>query len=253
MEHAQGLAISGTALRPATVGVAKPRSPETLRDIAHRGAADMAGASAEELITWSVAAFGDSIVATQSMVNTTLTTLVASIAPSIPVVFVDTGYHFAETMDTLERVRARTDLTILSVSSHLTIEQQSAQHGPDLWSRDPDLCCSIRKVQPLEEVLARNDAWLTGLRRDAAGARRDTRPIMYDVKRNVVKVSPLLDWSDDDLAAYTAQHSVEVNPLIHQGFPSIGCHPCTRAVAPGEDSRADRWSGFEKTECGLHQ
>jgi phosphoadenosine phosphosulfate reductase len=232
---------------------ATTRSPEVLRAIADRGAAEMAGASAEELIAWSAAEFGDSIVATQSMANTALSTLIASVAPSILVVFVDTGYHFTETLDTLERVRARTGLTILSVSSHLTIEEQSAQHGPDLWNRDPDLCCSIRKVQPLEEVLAGRDAWLTGMRRDAVGTRRDTQPIAYDDKRNVVKVSPLLDWSDDELAAYTVEYSVEISPLIDQGFPSIGCRPCTRQVPPGEDPRSGRWSGFDKTECGLHQ
>lgn len=240
-------------MRSLTPGSTKPRSPKVLRAIAERGAADTAGASAEELITWSVAEFGDSLVATQSMANTALSTLIASIAPSIPVVFVDTGYHFAETLDTLERVRARTGLTIVSVSSHLTIQEQSAQHGPDLWSRDPNVCCSIRKVQPLEEVLTGCEAWLTGLRRDAAGTRRDTRPVAYDAKRNVVKVSPLLGWSDDDLATYTVEHSVETSPLISQGFPSIGCRPCTRPVPPGEDPRSGRWSGFDKTECGLHQ
>lgn len=239
-------------MRSVTSGATKLHSPEVLRAIADRGRTELAGASAEDLIKWTAVEFGGSVIATQSMVNTALSTLVATIAPSIPVVFVDTGYHFAETLDTLERVRTRTGLTIVSVSSPLSVEAQSEQFGPDLWSRDPDLCCSIRKVQPLEEVLAGHDAWLTGLRRVAAGTRRDARAIAYDAQYNIVKVSPLLDWSDDDLAAYTADHSVEVSPLIHQGFPSVGCRPCTRPVAPGEDLRAGRWSGFAKTECGLH-
>jgi phosphoadenosine phosphosulfate reductase len=231
----------------------KHRSPEALRAIAARGDIDLAGAGAEDLISWAATEFGDSIVATQSMVNAALSTLIAEIAPGIPVVFVDTGYHFAETLDTLERVRTQTGLTIVSVSSRLSVDEQSAQFGPDLWSRDPDLCCSIRKVQPLEEVLAGHDAWLTGLRRGEGGIRREVRPITYDANRNVVKISPMLDWSDADLVAFTAKHAVEVNPLLDQGFPSIGCRPCTRPVAPGENSRAGRWSGFGKTECGIHQ
>lgn len=234
-------------------GSTKRRSPEVLRAIADRGDAELAGASAEDLITWSAMEFGGNVVATQSMANAALSTLVAAIAPNIPVVFVDTGYHFAETLDTLERVRTRTGLTIVSVSSRVSVEEQSEHYGPDLWSRDPDLCCSIRKVRPLEDILANHEAWLTGMRRGAAGARRAARAIDYDAKRNVVKVSPILDWSDADLAAFTAEHAVEVSPLLSQGFPSIGCRPCTRPVAPGEDPRAGRWSGFDKVECGIHQ
>ncbi len=252
LEHSEGLEIAGTVVSAATKRSTKRRSPEALRAIADRGATDLAGATADNLIAWAAQEFGDRIIATQSMANTALSTLVAAVAPGIPVVFVDTGYHFAETLDMLERVRTQTGLTIVSVSSPLSLEEQSEQFGPDLWSRDPDLCCSIRKVQPLEEVLACYDAWLTGLRGGAAGTRHDTRTIAYDAERNVVKVSPLLDWSDADLAAFTAEHAVEVNPLISQGFPSIGCRPCTRPVAPGEDPRAGRWSGFDKTECGIH-
>jgi len=232
---------------------ARKRSPETLRAIADRWDAELAGASAEELITWAAEEFGDMVVATQSMVNSALSTLIEAIAPRVPVVFVDTGYHFAETLDTLDRVRTRTRLTVVSVSSHLTVAAQSAKFGPDLWSRDPDLCCQIRKVQPLEEILTYHEAWLTGLRRGAVDTRGDSKAIAFDSTRNVVKVSPILDWTDADLAAYTAEHAVEVNPLLDQGFPSIGCRPCTRRVAPGEDPRAGRWSGFSKTECGIHQ
>jgi len=251
--HSEGPGIDGPIVSSATKRSAKRRSPEVLRTIADHGAADLAGATAEDLIAWAAHEFGDRIIATQSMANTALSTLIAAVAPGIPVVFVDTGYHFAETLDTLERVRTQKGLTIVSISSPLSVEEQSEQFGPDLWSRDPDLCCSIRKVQPLEEILASHDAWLTGLRRGAVGTRRDTRTIEYNAKKNVVKVSPLLDWSDADLAAFTAEHKVEVNPLISQGFPSIGCRPCTGPVSAGEDSRAGRWSGFDKTECGIHQ
>lgn len=231
----------------------EPCSPKLLRSVADRGAADLAGATAEDVIVWAAQEFGDRVIATQSMVNTALSTLIAAVAPVIPVVFLDTGYHFEETLDTLERVRAKSGLTIISISSTLSIEEQSERFGPDLWSRNPDLCCSIRKERPLEEILANHDAWLTGLRRETTEARRDTRTIAYDADMNVVKVSPLLDWSDSDLAAFTSEHEVEVNPLTSQGFPSIGCRPCTRPVESGEDSRAGRWSGFDKTECGIHR
>jgi len=233
--------------------VTERRSPEDLLSVADRGELDLAGASAEDLIAWAAQEFGDRVIATQSMVNAALSTLIAIVAPDIPVVFVDTGYHFAETMETLERVRTQTGLTIVSVSSPLSVEEQSEQFGPDLWSRNPDLCCSIRKVQPLEAVLAGHNAWLTGLRRGTVGTVRDTRTIAYDSKKNIVKISPLLDWSDTDLAAFAAEHAVEINPMVSQGFPSIGCRPCTRPVVPGEDSRSGRWSGFDKTECGIHR
>ncbi len=228
------------------------RSPETLRAIAERGEADLRGAEAADLVRWAAEQFGDRIIATQSMANTSLSTLIATIAPGIPVVFVDTGYHFPETMDTLERVRRRTGLTVVTVSSPLSVEEQNERFGPDLWNRDPDLCCSLRKVQPLEDVLAGSEAWLTGLRRGSSDTRHDARQIAFDSTRNVVKISPLLDWSDADLAIFTAENAVDVCALMAQGYPSVGCRPCTRPVAPGEDPRAGRWSGFDKTECGIH-
>ena len=170
LEHAEGPEIARLAVRAVTATRSTiGRSPEVLRAIASRGAVELEGASAEDLIAWAAQEFGDRVTATQSMVNTALSTLVAAIAPDMTVVFVDTGYHFEETLDTLERVRNRTGLNIVSVSSSLSVEEQSERFGPDLWSRNPDVCCSIRKVQPLERVLAGHDAWISGLRRGAAG------------------------------------------------------------------------------------
>lgn len=168
---------------------ARKRSPETLAAIADRWDAELAGASAEELITWAAEEFGDMVVATQSMVNAALSTWIEAIAPRVPVVFIDIGYHFTETLDTLDWVRTRTRLNVVSVSSHLTLAAQSAKFGPDLWNRDSDLCCQIRKVQPLEEILTYHEAWLTGLRRGAVGTRWDSKAIAFDSTRNAVKVS----------------------------------------------------------------
>jgi phosphoadenylyl-sulfate reductase (thioredoxin) len=135
----------------------------------------------------------------------------------------------------------------------ITIEQQAAEHGADLFSRDPDRCCAIRKVEPLERGLAGHDAWVSGLRRDDAPTRAEVPVIGWDTKRRKVKVNPIAGWTDEDVARYSAENGVLENPLRQIGYASIGCAPCTRPVAPGEDARAGRWAGRAKTECGLHQ
>jgi phosphoadenosine phosphosulfate reductase len=143
-------------------------------------------------------------------------------------------------------------MTVLSITPLQTVAEQDRDLGPDLWQRNPDLCCRLRKVEPMEEMLLGYDAWITGLRK-ATSEHRETVPIAsYDEKKGVLKVNPLLDWSDDDLLRYTLQHDVPVNPLTYDGYPSIGCAPCTHRVAEGEDRRAGRWRGSMKTECGLH-
>lgn len=135
----------------------------------------------------------------------------------------------------------------------MTVAQQDAEHGPALHARNPDLCCALRKVVPLDTTLAKYDAWTSGIRRDEGGTRLTTRVVDWDATRGMVKVSPLACWSSADLDAYIAEHGVIVNPLMAQGFPSIGCAPCTRWVAPGQDSRSGRWAGSDKTECGIHR
>ena len=179
-----------------------------------------------------------------------LTTLIESFTPQIPVVFVDTGYHFEETLETRDRIAARVE--VLTISSALTIAEQAERFGADLWSTDPDRCCAMRKVAPLTDLLIGKEAWISGLRRATATTRVDWQPIAYDEAKGVVKISPLLLWTDGDLAAFTSEHDVITNPLLDSGYPSIGCAPCTRQVNPGEDQRAGRWSGFDKTECGIH-
>ena len=168
------------------------------------------------------------------------------------VVFLDTGYHFPETIGTRDAVDAVMDVNVITLTPRRTVAEQDAEHGPGLHDRDPDLCCALRKVKPLEEGLTAYRAWATGLRRDESPTRANTPVVGWDEKRQKVKISPIARWSQDDVDAYVAQHGVLTNPLLMDGYASVGCAPCTRRVAEGEDSRAGRWAGRTKTECGLH-
>ena len=228
------------------------RSEEELRDLVEHAGADLELAPAEVIIEWAVATFGERFCITSSMGDAVLAHLAARVKPGIDVVFLDTGYHFAETIGTRDAVEATMPVRMLSIQPRLTVEQQDAQHGPELYLRDPDLCCAMRKVKPLQQALAGYDAWATGLRRAETRDRVIAPVIGWDATKGKVKVSPLARWTDEQIDAYIAEHQVLVNPLLEDGFPSIGCAPCTRRVAPGEDPRSGRWAGTGKTECGIH-
>jgi phosphoadenosine phosphosulfate reductase len=178
--------------------------------------------------------------------------LALRIDPKLPVYYLDTGLLFPETYAFIRRVEARYGISVLAVQPELTLADQARQYGEALWERDPDACCALRKVQPQRTFLKKYDAWLTGLHRAAVDTRKDLSPVMHDAGANVVKISPLAAWVDADLAAYASEHEIPHNPLTDDGYASIGCVPCTRRVALGENARAGRWTGFEKTECGLH-
>lgn len=223
-----------------------------LARVAAEAAAALEGASATEIIAWAVAEFGDRLAVTSSMGDGLLAHLAASVAPGIEVLFLDTGYHFAETLGTRDAVAATTDVRVRSLLPVLSVAEQDAAYGPRLHDRDPDACCRMRKVEPLDAALAGYDAWISGVRRDETPERAGTPVVGYDARRGKVKVHPLATWTQADADAYIAEHHVLVNPLVSEGYLSIGCAPCTRAVAPGEDPRAGRWAGRDKTECGLH-
>ena len=247
------MSAAPTSVRPTHGRRWAPRhEPDQLRILARYAAVDLSGASAHEIIRWSADVFGTRVVLTQSMANTVLADLVSKEAPSIDVVFLDTGYHFPQTLETRDNLARRENLTIISVSARQSLAEQDSEHGPDLWQRNPDLCCKLRKVEPMEELRLGYDAWITGLRHQAALHRRERQVVEFDEDRLVLKIAPLLHWSDEALLRYTLENDVIVNPLMYEGFPSIGCEPCTRRVDPGEDTRAGRWSGSDKTECGLH-
>ena len=204
------------------------------------------------VLTWAGETFGNSFAVTSSMADGLLAHLASRAVPGVNVVFLDTGYHFAETIGTREWISSVLPITLHNVQPGLTVAEQDARHGPRLFDRDPDACCGIRKVQPLVRALSGFTAWGSGVRRDEAATRAGTKVVDWDAKRGMVKVNPLAAWGSDDVAAYIAEHQVPVNPLAELGYASIGCEPCTRPVAPGEDPRAGRWAGSTKTECGLH-
>jgi phosphoadenosine phosphosulfate reductase len=198
---------------------------------------------AEEIVAWAVAMFGPRLAIAASMTDAVLIDVASRVAPGIEVIFLDTQYHFQETLATAEAVRDRYPIRLRVVWP---------EAGPDdLWRTDPDACCHARKVLPLERALRGRLAWLSGLRRTDSPGRAAVRVVQRD-RRGRVKINPLAHWSDEQLAEYIAAHDVPVNPLVAQGYPSIGCWPCTRAVGEGEDGRAGRWDGTDKTECGLH-
>lgn len=185
-----------------------------------------------------------------------LVDMVHRIDPSIPLFYLDTDFLFPETYATRDRIIQQYALQpaqVIQVQSLLTPDQQAAQHGPTLWSTEPDRCCQLRKVEPLTRVLKGYDAWITGIRRDQSPTRANAGLIEWDSKFQLVKVNPLARWTWADVWTYIKVYEVPYNPLHDQNYPSIGCTHCTAPVAPGEDPRAGRWKTFTKTECGLHK
>lgn len=219
---------------------------------AERAARELEDASAQEIISWAAKTFGEGLCMTSSMADALMVDLASRQVPGIDVIFLDTGYHFAETIGTRDAVGSVHDINLITVEPRRTVEEQDTALGPRLYARNPEICCHLRKVEPLERALEPYTAWLTGLRREDSVTRRDTPVVQWDQRRRMTKVNPIARWTQDDVDTYMAEHGVLINPLQDDGFPSIGCEPCTRRVAPGEDPRSGRWAGTGKTECGIH-
>lgn len=224
----------------------------TLKDLAEQAGRDLEGAHPEEILAWAAKTFGDDLVVASSMGDEILVHMAAKAAPGVNVIFLDTGYHFAETIGTRDYYADFTDIKLRTILPLRTVEEQNAEYGEKLHDRDPNQCCALRKVEPLERGLAPYTAWVTGMRREDAPTRTDITVVGWDAKRDKVKLNPLAAWTQADVDAYVEENHVVLNPLRQAGYTSIGCAPCTRAVAPGEDPRAGRWSGTGKIECGLH-
>jgi len=222
-----------------------------LRETARRGAEELAGASATEVLSWVDKALGGRLVVASSMQDAVVIDLASSVRPGIDVVFLDTGYHFVETLALRDAVTATYPIRLLNVAPGQTVEEQDAEHGPRLHDRNPDLCCFLRKVTPLNTILGLYDGWVTGLRRHQTAARRAAAPVEWDERRQLVKVNPVVDWTDEEMAAYIEEHGVLVNLLREDGYGSIGCAPCTARSGDG-DPRGGRWTGSGKSECGIH-
>lgn len=233
-----------------------------LRELAARGAAELEGASAIDVLRWTDETFGGvngprgwatcNYVLTSSMQEAVLIDLASKVRPGVPVVFLDTGYHFAETIGTRDAVESVYDIHVLNITPERTVAEQDELLGKNLFARDPGECCRLRKVVPLRRALSGYSAWVTGLRRSEAATRANAPVIGFDEGFKLVKINPLATWTDEDMQNYIDEHDVLVNPLIYDGYPSIGCAPCTAKPLEGADPRSGRWQGLSKTECGLH-
>ena len=223
-----------------------------LAEIAYAAQPTLDGAPAEAVIEWAVEQFGPRFCVTSSMADGVVAHLASRVAPGIDVIFLDTGLHFPQTLAVRDEVQATMPVRLLSIQPRQTVGQQDGAHGPRLFGRDPDVCCALRKVEPLERALADYDAWAAGVRRGETASRANTREVDYDTARGKIKLAPIARWSDADVATYIERYQIPVNDLLNQGYGSVGCWPCTRKVRPGEDPRAGRWAMFDKTECGLH-
>ncbi len=208
----------------------------------------------QDVVRWGVEKFrgGLTLACSFGAEDVVLVDMVARIDPSVTVFYLDTDYLFPETFEVRDRIVARYGVRVVAVKPLLTIDEQAAQHGTDLFARQPDVCCKIRKVEPLRRHLGGFQAWITGIRRDQAPTRANAGLVEWDKMFNLVKLNPLARWKSEDVWAYIRTHDVPYNALHDQNYPSIGCYPCTRQVKPGEDPRAGRWANFAKKECGLH-
>jgi phosphoadenosine phosphosulfate reductase len=223
-----------------------------METLAAEAAEALKGAPAEEVIKWAAESFGSRLCITSSMTDAVIVDLTSRYVPGIDVLFLDTGYHFAETIGTRDAVSAVYPVNVINVTPPTTVDEQDAELGPKLYSRNPDLCCYLRKVIPLEQSLEPYDAWITGVRREETDARTDTRVVQWDTRRQMVKVNPIVEWTQQEVDDYIATRGVLVNPLVYDGYPSIGCRTCTAKVEAGADPRSGRWAGTAKTECGIH-
>ena len=220
---------------------------------------EIESASANEILRWAFEQFGRSAAIGTSFQGAGLVTIHHAVSAGLPlpVFTIDTGLLFSETLELKARLEAYFGIVIESLVPERTVEEQAQDIAPELWLSSPDLCCTLRKVEPLQKKLNQLDAWVVGLRREQSAGRAQIQILeLYEFDRlrekNILKVNPLARWSRDEVWDYIRQHGIPYNPLMDRGFRSIGCFPCTRVVLSGQDDRAGRWTGFDKSECGIH-
>ena len=224
-----------------------------LQQLAERGAHELgAHATADDLLRWTDENLGGNYIVASNMQDGVLVDLAAKVRPGVDVLFLDTGYHFVETIGTRDAVEAVYDINVVNVRPALSVAEQDSLHGKDLFARDAGACCGMRKVEPLGKALKNYSAWVTGIRRVEAPTRANAPLISWDKAFGLVKINPLAAWTDEDMQHYIDANGVLVNPLVDEGYPSIGCAPCTNKPIAGADPRSGRWAGQAKTECGLH-
>ncbi len=208
----------------------------------------------EATLRWAISMYGGQLAVATGFgpSGIVILHLVSRINPKTEIFYLETDMLFGETRRLRDRLQEHLGVNIRAVHSGSSLDEQAARYGESLWRHNPDLCCTLRKVEPLRRYLADKHAWVTGIRRDQARTRSATQVVEWDNANGLVKVNPLAAWTSDQVWDYIQEHHLPFNPLHRLGFPSIGCWPCTRSVLPGEDPRAGRWDGFAKTECGLH-
>jgi phosphoadenosine phosphosulfate reductase len=222
------------------------------KSIVAAAAGELAEASAVEALEWTARTFGDDWIVASNMQDAVLIDLAAKVKPNVDVLFLQTGYHFAETIGTRDAVETvYPTIRIVNAESDQSVADQEAEFGL-LNKTEPDRCCHLRKVIPLRKTLANYSAWVTGVRRVDAPTRENTPIVTWDDRNDLVKVNPIAAWSDDEFREYIATNGVLENPLVSDGYLSVGCAPCTAKPLPGADPRSGRWAGLGKTECGLH-
>jgi phosphoadenosine phosphosulfate reductase len=225
----------------------------------HRKAEEFETATVEEILRWVWERYGTRAAIGTSFQGAGLVVMDTAFEAGMkfPVFTIDTGLLFPETLELKAKLEARFGIEIESLRPEQTVEQQAAEHGPELWKRYPDLCCTLRKVLPLQKKLSQLDVWITGLRRQQSETRQKTQIVelyKFDVlhDRQILKVNPMATWTRERVQAYLKEHDLPTNPLLQRGYRSIGCMTCTRPISEGENERAGRWTGFDKAECGIH-
>jgi phosphoadenosine phosphosulfate reductase len=238
-------------------------TPEALREVS----AGLEGRLPEDILLWGLDHFGGEKAQSSAQRDgrqgialatgfgpegVVLMHMLSQLAPGATVFYTDTDLLFEETYALRDELSARLGIQFTRLHSGLSLEAQAAQHGPALWSRDPDLCCQLRKVAPLRQFLRAKQAWISAIRRDQTANRASAGLVEWDRSNGLVKLNPLAAWTTSQVWSYVLKYQLPYNPLHDQGYPSIGCWPCTKAVAAGADPRSGRWAGLGKTECGIH-
>jgi phosphoadenosine phosphosulfate reductase len=225
-------------------------TPGSLKQVS----AALEGGSPESILRWGFEKFAPDIVLATGFGPEGIVLMhhVSQIRPETTVFYLDTDLLFAQTYVLRDELASRLGLRFERVHTDISVQEQAALHGEALWDRDPDACCHIRKVLPLQKYLSNYQAWITGIRRDQTPSRANAGLVQWDRAHNMVKLNPLAAWTSDQVWTYIEEHNLPYNPLHEFGYPSIGCWPCTKAVAPGDDPRSGRWAGKSKTECGIH-
>ncbi|TDV38644.1 phosphoadenylyl-sulfate reductase [Actinophytocola oryzae] len=223
-----------------------------LERLAEQAQEELSDATAAEALAWTAKTFGDNFIVASNMQDAVLIDLAVKAKPDVDILFLETGYHFAETIGTRDAVEVTyPSIRIVNAEAEQSVADQEAEFGL-LNKTDPTQCCFLRKVVPLQKTLARYGAWVTGVRRVDAPTRASTPIVQWDDRNGLVKVNPIAPWTDEEFRDYIDANGILENPLVGEGYLSIGCAPCTAKPLPGQDARSGRWAGLAKTECGLH-